>query len=425
LRRSSVLFLSLLWFFLPAFGLAGVLELEIEVSSDASINLTQFIGDATVKPNKLLIWLPSERGIAKPTFPLAESLSNSGIHVWLVDLHSSYVIPASRKSIDAFPVKDLLRLFEQAKLQGYQEIYLLSASRGARLVLDVIYEFSIANPESNLLKGSLLMHPNLFAGVPVMGQRAEFLPVASTSHLPVYLIQAEFSTKYVYTRDIREQLEIGGSRVFTHLLKNVEAGFYARDENELDRESLSARQKLPKLVVGAMDLLAQLPVKQLAPGKRKNKSNMKPVQSVTSLSPYRGDDTPPELSLIDLDGNFKDLNAYHGKVVLLNFWASWCGPCVKEIPSLQRLKSKLARKPFEIVTVNIGESRTRVVDFLHSVDADLPVLLDRNGKAAREWRIYAFPSNFLIDQQGSIRYANHGALEWDSSEVVNIVNSLF
>ncbi|MCP3688028.1 MAG: TlpA family protein disulfide reductase [Gammaproteobacteria bacterium] len=401
---------------------AEAVELEIELSSDALINISHFEGNSS----RLLIWLPSERGLSSGMPPVAGMLSTFGAHVWLVDLHSSYMVPTGRRSLSEFPVADLLALLSQAESKGFEEVYLLAAGRGAKLVLDTIYDFYAKNPQSDLLKGSILIHPNLFTALPEMGKKASFIQAASTSHLPIYLIQAEYSTKYVYTQEMRKQLEAGGSAVFLHLLPDVESGFYGRVESDLDEAGATARRKLPETIQRAMVLLSKIPPGQPPPARQQEQEqDIATAVLEPAFKSYRSDRQTPTLNLEDLQGRLTNLSDFRGKVVLLNFWASWCGPCVDEIPSLVRLGLKLKGRPFEVLTVNIGESRGRVEKFMQELKVNFPVLLDESGKAVRDWRVYAFPSNFLIDKNGQIRYAYSGALEWDTKDVIATIESLF
>ena len=91
---------------------------------------------------------------------------------------------------------------------------------------------------------------------------------------------------------------------------------------------------------------------------------------------------------------------------------------------MHRLRESIADPGFDIVTVNVGESRQRIDKFLSRVAIDLPLLLDSDSRAAKAWKIYVYPSTFLVDHQGRIRYAYLGALQWDSAENISIIRNL-
>ena len=113
----------------------------------------------------------------------------------------------------------------------------------------------------------------------------------------------------------------------------------------------------------------------------------------------------PPLRLTDIDGADFSLDAYRGQVLLVNFWASWCRPCVAEIPSLHRLDATLKHTDFKIVTVNVGEDLARVNRFLRQVPVELPVLMDYDASISKDWMIYVYPSSYLVDRQGN--YLTH------------------
>jgi thiol-disulfide isomerase/thioredoxin len=141
------------------------------------------------------------------------------------------------------------------------------------------------------------------------------------------------------------------------------------------------------------------------------------------LPVWTGGPTPP-LAVTDLDGRPHALTDYRGKVVLVNFWATWCAPCREELPSLERLRDALRGRPFEVLAVNVNEGESRVRRFLAEVPLRLPVLLDRDGDAQRAWRVRGLPATFLLDAEGSIRSWYLGELDWARPEILRTVESL-
>ena len=118
------------------------------------------------------------------------------------------------------------------------------------------------------------------------------------------------------------------------------------------------------------------------------------------------------------------LEDYRGKVILVNFWASWCPPCIKEMPGLQRLQAQLADRPFEILAVNVGEQRYKVWKFAKLVNFTLPVLLDTKSHTFNTWDASVLPTSFLLDTEGRIRYRVQADLEWDTAEVIALIEEL-
>jgi thiol-disulfide isomerase/thioredoxin len=134
--------------------------------------------------------------------------------------------------------------------------------------------------------------------------------------------------------------------------------------------------------------------------------------------------TTPALTLKDLAGRPHALADYRGQVLLVNFWATWCEPCKDEMPSLQRLKERLASLPLAVLTVNFGESSQKAGEFARQMGLDLPVLLDPGQQAARAWRVRLLPTSYLVDADGRVRYSIVGELDWASEAVVSAVQRL-
>jgi thiol-disulfide isomerase/thioredoxin len=149
-----------------------------------------------------------------------------------------------------------------------------------------------------------------------------------------------------------------------------------------------------------------------------------PTRQDRRLEPWRGNPQPPSLALPDLAGEMHDLADYRGDVVLINFWASWCPPCVHEMPSMQRLENALGDGPFRILAVNLGEDENTVVEFLERIQVDFTILMDPANQAVRTWNVLAYPTSYVIDRSGSVRYALFGAIEWMEPEVIAVFEEL-
>ena len=150
----------------------------------------------------------------------------------------------------------------------------------------------------------------------------------------------------------------------------------------------------------------------------------KPVAA--RFADWKGGATPP-LALKDRKGKNHDLAAYRGRVVLVNFWATWCEPCLEEMPSLEELQDKLKGRPFTLLTVNMQESPGKVEQFLQSTllqEDSLTVLYDSFGTVAKDWKARMLPATFLVGPDGRIRQTLVGAANWASADVVARIERL-
>lgn len=132
----------------------------------------------------------------------------------------------------------------------------------------------------------------------------------------------------------------------------------------------------------------------------------------------------PELKAQDLAGATKTLADYRGKVVVLNFWASWCPPCLREMPSMEQLRVKMAGRPLAIVALDSAETAEEVNGFLSRMTLGFPILLDPDGSNTKRWKVFALPTTFLLDASGRVRHVLTGPTEWDEGEALEIIESL-
>lgn len=149
-----------------------------------------------------------------------------------------------------------------------------------------------------------------------------------------------------------------------------------------------------------------------------------PPADAGELVPVQGAPAAPALELADPAGARHAVSGYRGRVVLVNFWASWCPPCLQEMPSLQRLARSLAGRPLEVLAVNVGEAPGRAREALRRLGYDGTLLLDPDQKAFADWGVKVLPSSFLVDAGGRVRFRALGALEWDGPGVVAAIEEL-
>ncbi|MBD3812626.1 MAG: TlpA family protein disulfide reductase [Betaproteobacteria bacterium] len=132
----------------------------------------------------------------------------------------------------------------------------------------------------------------------------------------------------------------------------------------------------------------------------------------------------PELKAHDLAGAPKTLSDYRGKVVVLNFWATWCPPCQREMPSLERLRTQMKGRSLEIVAVSSAETPEEVNAYLAKMKLGFPILLDTDSSNTRRWKVFALPTTFVLDPEGQVRHVLTGPTEWDQGEALAVVESL-
>jgi peroxiredoxin len=115
-------------------------------------------------------------------------------------------------------------------------------------------------------------------------------------------------------------------------------------------------------------------------------------------------------SLADLDGRRHDLGQYRGKIVLLNFWATWCKPCTTEMPAMQAMYDRLRGKGFVVLAVNELEDDVKVREHIQAYGHTFPVLMDRENRVANLYGVYGLPVSVFIDEAGTVRSYVKGGL---------------
>ena len=142
------------------------------------------------------------------------------------------------------------------------------------------------------------------------------------------------------------------------------------------------------------------------------------------LKPWAGGATPA-LELAALDGKPQRLEDYRGRVVLVNFWATWCAPCLEEMPSIERLRRSFDARRFTVLAVNVGQGPRVAAEFAEKLGlGGFHVLLDREMKVSKAWGARVLPATFIVDPDGKVRYSHFGAIDWSRPDIRALIGKL-
>ncbi len=128
-----------------------------------------------------------------------------------------------------------------------------------------------------------------------------------------------------------------------------------------------------------------------------------PTSSSTPTTSHQGSGIAPDFELETLEGEKVKLSDFRGKIVLLDFWATWCGPCRIQMRNLKELKSVVDEEKVVIISIDVGEKKNTVQQFVSKEELDWLVLLDTKGSIAKAYRVRAIPTLFIVDQEGHLR----------------------
>jgi len=132
----------------------------------------------------------------------------------------------------------------------------------------------------------------------------------------------------------------------------------------------------------------------------------------------------PPLPLRDIDGKPAPKLPIKDRWAFVHFWASWCSPCRREMPTIQKLSEETQNDPIDILLINTAESEDTVFSFLGIVAPDLTPLMDLDGQVTEKWQPRGLPSTYLVDPQGKLRYLVLGGRDWTQPEYLQFIKSL-
>ena len=139
---------------------------------------------------------------------------------------------------------------------------------------------------------------------------------------------------------------------------------------------------------------------------------------------YPEDEPAPALKLKTISDEEIDLAALKGRIVIVNFWATWCGPCIAEMPSLQALTAKLGPKNVVLIGVNFHESPQKIRDFQAKYNVKFPLLRDAWQEASAAWKVGVLPTTFIVDGNGRLRYRVVGEVDWSTKAVADRLDAI-
>ncbi len=392
---------------------------NLTLPSEQEITVEEY-GNPSAKNH--ILWMHAERGISDELQKTILAISKQeNIHIILPDWLDSYFIEPTRSSLEKIPqqdYEDLIAHYSKLYSKTGDKLYIVATSRAASLVLNSTHHLQTQG--INSFAGIIFISAYLQKQSPEIGKSVEYQNITSHSNLPIYIFQSERSPRYIPLPLLVNELEKGGSSVFVHRLLNTSGGFHMRDKNDLTEEDLKARELFPKQIANA---LAMLNLSESATLKSLD-TYEKNIRKRSSQQLQQVNLSAPELVLKDLAGNSHKLNDYKGKTVLVSFWASWCRPCLEEMPSLVKLKEK-HKSNLEILAVNVGEEKTTIEKFTGAMNINFPLLQDLDSSTTKNWKVFVYPSNYLIDKNGKLVYASKGALDWQDAEIEAVLEALY
>jgi thiol-disulfide isomerase/thioredoxin len=391
-------------------------ELHITTGDDTDFTLTRFAADGEY----LMLWILPEYGPRETHGALAEGLARRGVEVWQVNLLENLFMTQNAQSQRRLDGRYAAELAQQAHAISGKRIVISGDSYAAATALMAARQAQSIQTETPWLTGAVLFTPFTYASIPPLGQAPDFMPIVDATNIPLMIYQSRKSLTNSRFDELLSRLRRHGSPVYLQHMPNITSLFYAEPASEQMRQSANR----------VIDTLpAILPLLQSHPTPRQVIAMNSPQEQSGSgidiyLRRYSGNVRASAIELMDARGHAFKRDDFSGQVTLINFWASWCPPCVEEIPSLNRLQQAMQGQAFELISVNYAEDPATVNDFMRKVNVEFPVLLDVSGDYARRWNVITYPSTFVLDKAGRIRYGVNAAIAWDDAQVVELLSRL-
>ncbi|HUX91204.1 MAG TPA: TlpA disulfide reductase family protein [Gallionellaceae bacterium] len=369
--------------------------------------------------NDLVIWIGGSGWHDRST-QLAMDFAKQGIEVWQIDFAEALMQTSGSnflRNLDAQYVADIV---DAAHQRTGKRVVLFAQSYAAIPALRGATLWQQRKTHHGKLLGAVLFSPDLLTGLPVLGKDPEYLPITRATNIPMMIYQGGLHGSAKQFSRLVKELTSNNPNVFFNVLPGVTSVFYGEENSA---EALGLLKSLPEKTGSLFKLFETLPV-QASRTEYVQSEQVSSVRPDIKLHGFAGNPLPFPIDLQDAHGKRFKLADYRGKITVVNFWATWCPPCVEEIPSLNRLREQMQDQPFELISINYAESPQKIREFLQRVSVQFPVLIDPNGKVSQQWNVIGFPSTFVIGKDGRIYYGVNAAIHWDTAEVINTLKAL-
>ncbi len=369
----------------------------------------------------LVIWL-IDHDRERPVFEqMLKDVNAAGIEIWRADLLDAYFLPRTSENERTLSGKGTAALLQAAHAQSGKQILLVAYDRLPLALLRGARFWQQSFEGESQLVGAVLFYPNLFGPAPVAGEDPVIDPIVTATNIPLVLYQPDEGSQRWRLAEVMQAFWSSGSAAHAYLVPGVRDWFFMGGDNDHGTRDDEATALVPKELKQFSSMLSAYPMPKKAVSKLEKQDVTHQVQGLVEFSSKRA---APGFDLVDFQGGRMNQDVYKGKVALVNFWATWCPPCVEEIPSLSRLAKRYNPEEFDLVSIDFRETPQELMKFSESVPVEFPVLMDEDGQVSMNWKVFSFPSTFLLDRQGRVRYSANRAIDWDNPEVWQVVDKL-
>jgi len=410
--------------FLHLFALINVLNcfnLNAEEISILDNNGNEIIvQESSGSSSLLVIWL-DDHVEDRPMYEnMLTAINQENITLWRANLVESYFIPRSSENIRNLSGDGVEALIQAALKQTSKQIIIASYERTPVPILRGIRQWQLNNHSESRFLGSILFYPNLFGPPPLAGEDPILDPIVSATNYPLVIYQPDSGSQRLRLNMVLQALWQAGSPAIGYLVPGVRDWFFM-GETDHGKGDINATAAIPNQFFQFAKILQSLPKPEKALIKKTERIQGSAVQSLVKYDNKR---KTPDFKLLDFKSKQLIQSEFLGKVTLLNFWATWCPPCVEEVPSLNRLQKRYLNKPFELISIDYREQEEQLQQFMEKIEVDFPILMDITGQTSLNWKVFSFPSSFIIDKKGNIRYSANRAIDWDTEDVWIVIDEL-